>query len=65
MGGYIGPSLGAAFAAGLAAGFWQPGELEALWREARRWLPAMGAAERERRCRLWRKAAERSLGWVE
>jgi glycerol kinase len=58
-------ALGAAFAAGLAVGFWQPGELEALWREDRRWQPAMGAAERERRCRLWRKAVERSLGWVE
>jgi glycerol kinase len=58
-------ALGAAFAAGLSVGFWQPGQLEALWREDRRWLPAMGAAERERRCRLWRKAVERSLGWVE
>ncbi len=58
-------ALGAAFAAGLAVGFWQPGELESLWREDRRWLPAMGAEERERRCRQWRKAVERSLDWLE
>jgi len=58
-------ALGAAFAAGLSVGFWQPGELESLWREDRRWDPGMSAAERERRCRLWRKAVERSLGWVE
>jgi len=58
-------ALGAAFAAGLAVGFWQPGELESLWREDRRWEPTMSAAQRERRCRLWRKAVERSLGWVE
>jgi len=58
-------ALGAAFAAGLSVGFWQPGEPESLWREDRRWLPSMSAAERERRCRLWRKAVQRSLGWVE
>jgi glycerol kinase len=58
-------ALGAAFAAGVSVGFWQPGELESLWREDRRWLPAMGSEERERRCRLWRKAVERSLDWVE
>jgi glycerol kinase len=58
-------ALGAAFAAGLSVGFWQPGELEALWREDRRWLPAMSGAQRERRCRLWSKAVERSLGWAE
>jgi len=58
-------ALGAAFAAGLAVSFWQPEELPALWREDRRWEPGMGAAERERRCRLWRKAVNRSLGWVE
>jgi glycerol kinase len=58
-------ALGAAFAAGLSVGFWQPGELESLWREDRRWQPGMRAEERERRCRSWRKAVERSLGWVE
>jgi len=58
-------ALGAAFAAGLAAGFWRSEELPALWGEDRRWLPAMPAGERERRCRLWRKAVARSLDWVE
>jgi glycerol kinase len=58
-------ALGAAFAAGLSVGFWQPGEPESLWREDRRWLPGLSQEERERRCRSWRKAVERSLGWVE
>ena len=39
--------------------------LEALWREDRRWTPAMSAAERERRCRLWEMVVQRSLDWVE
>jgi glycerol kinase len=58
-------ALGAAFAAGLSAGFWQAEELPGLWREDRRWEPRMSAEERERRCRLWRKAVTRSLDWVE
>ena len=58
-------ALGAAFAAGLSVGFWQAGDLASLWREERRWLPAMSAEERERRCRQWRKAVQRSLDWVE
>jgi glycerol kinase len=58
-------ALGAAFAAGLGSGFWQAEELAALWQEERRWEPRMGAEERERRYRLWRKAVTRSLDWVE
>jgi glycerol kinase len=59
-------ALGAAYAAGLAVGFWDsPEELSRLWQEQRRWEPRMSLAERERRCRLWRKAVSRSLDWVE
>lgn len=58
-------ALGASYAAGLAVGFWQPGELASLWREDRRWAPRMPVEERERRCRLWQKAVSRSLDWVE
>jgi glycerol kinase len=58
-------ALGAAFAAGLSAGFWQAEELPSIWREDRRWEPRMDAEERERRLRLWRKAVTRSLDWVE
>jgi glycerol kinase len=59
-------SLGAAYAAGLALGAWSgTAALRAHWREDRRWTPRMGAAERERLYAGWRKAVERSLGWVE
>ncbi|MFO1466043.1 MAG: glycerol kinase GlpK [Steroidobacteraceae bacterium] len=58
-------ALGAAYAAGLAVGFWQdPRDVRANWREDRRWLPRMPAAERERLFARWRKAVSRSLDWV-
>jgi glycerol kinase len=59
-------ALGAAFAAGLATGVW--GSLEevaSLVREGRRWVARMGAADRARRLRLWNRAVERSLHWVD
>jgi len=59
-------ALGAAFAAGLAVGFWSGlDELRALRREGARWEPAMPAEERERRVRVWRKAVERTFDWVD
>ena len=59
-------ALGAAFAAGLAVGFWSDeAELCSRWAEDRRWEPEMDAAEREREYAQWKKAVERSLGWVE
>ena len=55
-------ALGAAFAAGLAVGFWSGlDELRALWREDRRFAPAMAAAERERLLAGWRRAVEHSF----
>ena len=58
-------ALGAAYAAGLAVGFWGGlDELRANWREGRRWEPEMGAAERERRLARWHRAVEKSLGWI-
>ncbi|OCG75281.1 glycerol kinase GlpK [Microbacterium sediminis] len=57
--------LGAAFAAGLAVGFWDSLEqLESLWAEDRRWEPAMGEREREARLARWKAAVERTLDWV-
>jgi glycerol kinase len=57
--------LGAAYAAGLAVGFFSGlDELASLWAEGRRWEPAMAPAERERLCAGWGKAVERSLGWA-
>jgi glycerol kinase len=58
-------SLGAAYAAGLAAGYW-PG-LEVLrrnWHRAGQWLPAMDPDRREAEYENWQRAVERSLGWV-
>jgi glycerol kinase len=59
-------SLGAAYAAGLATGFW--GEVEDLrenWVEDKRWEPQMDASEREEAYRFWKKAVERSFDWAE
>ncbi|WP_432056376.1 glycerol kinase GlpK [Streptomyces sp. bgisy022] len=58
--------LGAAYAAGLATGVWNGlNELTAHWRQDAAWEPSMAAAEREREYRNWRRAVERSFGWVE
>lgn len=59
-------ALGAAYAAGLATGYWRScADLTANWRVDRRWRPAMSAAQRQRLCRSWQKALERSLGWID
>ncbi|MEU6671698.1 glycerol kinase GlpK [Streptomyces sp. NPDC046727] len=58
-------SLGAAYAAGLAAGYWS--DLEVLrrnWHKAAQWLPDMDPALRESEYDNWQRAVERSLGWV-
>ncbi|WP_084106287.1 glycerol kinase GlpK [Demequina sp. NBRC 110056] len=58
-------ALGAAYAAGLAVGFWSGlDELRELWREGRRWEPALGEEQREAELAQWRKGVDRSLGWV-
>jgi glycerol kinase len=59
-------ALGAAYAAGLAVGFWSDqDELRERWAEDKRWEPAMDAGERERGYARWKRAVERSLDWVE
>ncbi len=59
-------ALGAAYAAGLAVGFWADrDELRERWAEGKRWEPAMDAGVREREYAQWRRAVERSLAWVE
>jgi glycerol kinase len=58
--------LGAAYAAGLAVGYWPDLDtLRAQWRTDRTWKPSMPAAERDRAHGQWRKAVQRSLDWVE
>ncbi|QEO09997.1 glycerol kinase GlpK [Protaetiibacter larvae] len=58
-------ALGAAFAAGLAVGFWSGlDELRATWSEDHRWLPQISPAAREARLATWRKAVTRTFDWV-
>jgi glycerol kinase len=59
-------ALGAAYAAGLATGFWSSlDDLRQNWQEDRTWLPGMDPAERERLYQAWLKAVERTFGWIE
>jgi glycerol kinase len=59
-------ALGAAFAAGLATGFWSDqDELRQRWSEDKRWEPQMDAEKREREYKQWKKAVTRSFDWVE
>jgi glycerol kinase len=59
-------ALGAAFAAGLACGFWSDlDELRERWAQDRRWEPRMEEAVREREYARWKKAVTRSFDWVE
>ena len=58
-------ALGAAYAAGLAVGFWKDrDELRSNWQEGKRWEPDMKAAERDRLMRNWTKAVSKTLDWV-
>ena len=59
-------ALGAAYAAGLAVGFWSGlDELRAMDRAAHRWEPAMDEATRAAGIARWHKGVERTLGWVD
>jgi len=59
-------ALGAAYAAGLAVGFWSSlDELAQNWQEDRRWTPSMDEAERARLDRNWKKAVSKTLDWVD
>ena len=58
--------LGAAYAAGLAVGYWPDTEsLRKHWRKSAEWKPKMAKARREAGYRKWKKAVERSMGWVD
>jgi len=59
-------ALGAAYAAGLAVGFWSdPEELRANWNEDKRWQPQWTESQREEGYAGWRKAVTRTLDWVD
>lgn len=59
-------ALGAAYAAGLATGFYANlGDLRAQWSVDRTWKPQMEAARREHLYGFWKKAVARSFDWLE
>jgi glycerol kinase len=59
-------ALGAAYAAGLATGFWASAEdLRENWQEDKRWTPRTTEEQRATGYAGWRKAVQRTLDWVE
>jgi glycerol kinase len=59
-------ALGAAYAAGLAVGFWKNlDELRLLWGRDKEWIPRMASDRRERLYRGWKKAVTRTFDWVD
>ncbi|MFG1606486.1 glycerol kinase GlpK [Actinoplanes sp. NPDC049265] len=59
-------ALGAAYAAGLAVGFWKnTDELRENWNESQRWQPNWSEEQREEGYGKWKKAVERTLNWVD
>ena len=58
-------ALGAAYAAGLAVGFWKDlDDLRDNWRMDKRWEPRWSADQRDAAYAGWQKAVERTLNWV-
>jgi glycerol kinase len=59
-------ALGAAYAAGLAVGFWRGFEdIRANWAEDKRWEPCMPEDRKEQLYRRWKQAVRRTLDWVD
>ncbi|WP_233213128.1 glycerol kinase GlpK [Mycobacterium sp. ITM-2016-00316] len=59
-------ALGAAYAAGLAVGFWaNPDDLRANWQEGQRWSPQWSEEQRSSGYAGWQKAVQRTLDWVD
>ena len=58
-------ALGAAYAAGLAVGYWSDlDELRANWGEAKRFVPHMSVEDRDEALAAWKKAVTRTFDWV-
>jgi glycerol kinase len=59
-------ALGAAYAAGLAVGFWKAvDDLRANWAKDKEWKPSLDEKVRDKEYRLWKKAVTRTFDWVE
>ncbi|MGC1577110.1 MAG: glycerol kinase GlpK [Beijerinckiaceae bacterium] len=58
-------ALGAAYAAGLATGYWKSSDdIRGNWRVDKRWQPAMAGSERSTLYASWKKAVSRSFDWA-
>jgi glycerol kinase len=57
-------ALGAAYLAGIATGRWSLDQVDAMWREAASYEPAMGEDERESLLADWHRALDRAKGWA-
>ena len=58
-------ALGAAYAAGLAVGFWKDlDSLRVYWKEDHTWVPDMSDQDRLRQYNLWKKAVSKSFNWL-
>jgi glycerol kinase len=59
-------ALGAAYAAGLAVGFWENfDDLRANWQIEKTWLPGMIEDQRQKLFQGWLKAVGKTLNWIE
>jgi len=59
-------ALGAAYAAGLAVGFWKDyDELRANWGRDKEWKPSMSSKKRDTLYAGWKKAVTRTFDWIE
>ena len=59
-------ALGAAYAAGLAVGFWRDAEeMRSNWQADKQWEPGWSADQREAGHAGWQKAIERTLNWID
>jgi glycerol kinase len=57
-------ALGAAYLAGIATELWTREQVAEMWREAARFEPTLGDAERESLLERWHEALERARGWA-
>jgi glycerol kinase len=57
--------LGAGYLAGVGAGLWKSRELASRWKLERKFIPTMSDRAREAAYGGWRRAVERSRGWIE
>ncbi len=59
-------SLGAAYAAGLAVGFWEKvDDLRANWGKDKEWAPSMDQKDVDKGYKMWKKAVTRTFDWLE